>query len=188
MKGFLNRKFGTDLRIADMIAQYLPLRELRIVALISKPSIVTYCERRYTCNAYFFNRNLEILRPILLYSFRNLKILDLVNNRLKMIPDTIGHCIQLEYLDLRKNCLLSIPDTIGNCSQLWHLRLGGNRLQNLPDTIGNCKQLTYLDLTKNQIKILPDTIENCAELKVVYVRDNPIACIPLLFPRVKIVY
>jgi Leucine-rich repeat (LRR) protein len=154
MRGLLQRKIGSKLRVADMIAQYLPLQELRLVAFVREHSIVTYCERRWK-EPRFYSKGLRAIRPIILYGFRNVTLLSLSGNQLQSIPDAIGNCAQLHSLDLDRNQLQIIPDTIGNCTQLQWLHLNRNKLQSIPDAIGNCMKLRALGLKGNPLKRRP---------------------------------
>jgi Leucine-rich repeat (LRR) protein len=180
MRGLLQRKIGSKLCVADMIAQYLPLRELRIVAFVREHSIVTYCERRWK-EARFDRRGLKSIRSIILYGLRNVTVLNLSKNQLQNISDTIGNCTQLQQLYLSWNQLQSIPDTIGNCVQLKVLELSGNQLQRIPDTIGNCVQLQTLALSENHLQSIPDTIGNCTQLQWLYLYRNQLQSIPDTF-------
>jgi Leucine-rich repeat (LRR) protein len=187
MRGFLQRKIGSKLCVADMIAQYLPLRELRIVAFVREHSIVTYCERRWK-EAQFYQRGLKSIRPVILYGLRNVTVLNLSTTQLQSIPDTIGNCTQLQQLYLGGNQLRSIPDTIGNCTQLNTLSLDRNQLQRIPDAIGNCVYLQVLYLGGNQLQSIPDTIGNCTQLQWLYLNENPLTHRPVLDARVHVFY
>ena len=127
-------------RVADMIAQYLPLCELRIVAFVREHSIVTYCERRWKY-AYFYRRGLISIRPIVLHSFRNVTELNLNGNQFQSVPDTIGNCVQLKLLYLCENRLQSVPDTIDKCTQLQCLCLRKNPIARRP--VLNAKVQVY---------------------------------------------
>lgn len=77
--------------------------------------------------------------------------MSLRENKIKTLPHTIGHLINLTTLDLGFNHLEHLPETIGNCTQLTTLDLQHNELIELPDTIGNLKLLTRLGIKYKKV-------------------------------------
>ena len=57
---------------------------------------------------------------------KNLKVLDLSNNRFTGVPAEIGQLTELEVLDLSRNRLTGLPNELGNLSKLKVLDLSGN--------------------------------------------------------------
>ncbi len=51
-------------------------------------------------------------------------------------------------LDLRNNQLTTLPESIGNLTKLKYIKLDDNQLTTLPESIGNLTQLNQLDLNK----------------------------------------
>ena len=64
--------------------------------------------------------------------------LDMKNNQLSCIPDSIGNLILLRTLDLSFNKIESIDGAIGKCIRLRKLNISKNRLEALPGELGNC--------------------------------------------------
>lgn len=57
---------------------------------------------------------------------KNLKILDLSNNKFTGVPAEIGQLKNLEVLDLSNNNITGLPNELGNLSNLKRLNLQGN--------------------------------------------------------------
>ena len=85
---------------------------------------------------------------------------------LKFLPDSIGNLKNLRILDLSNNKLETLPDSIGNLTNLEELYLSNNyHFSKLPDSIGNLKKLEVLELEKTSLKSLPESLENLTNLK-----------------------
>ncbi|KAH0535270.1 leucine-rich repeat-containing protein 59 [Cotesia glomerata] len=77
--------------------------------------------------------------------------LDLSNNSLVSIPNTIVSLTNIIKLDLSKNMLTEIPENIGEMRQLRHLDLYSNQISRLPLSLGELKNLKWLDLKDNPL-------------------------------------
>ena len=64
----------------------------------------------------------------------------------------------MQYLDLENNKLSSLLETIGNLINLKTLNLFNNQLSSLPETIRNLINLQYLNLDYNQLRSLLKSI------------------------------
>lgn len=54
----------------------------------------------------------------------NLKILDVSNNNLKMLPENIGSLVNLKYLNICGNKhLTSLPKSLSSCQRIQNLEL-----------------------------------------------------------------
>ena len=101
----------------------------------------------------------------------NITNLDLYNNQLTTLPESIGNLTQLITICLYDNYLTTLPESIGNLTLLTHLNLSNNKLTTLPKSfgkstaiIGNITQL-YQSLEfltelktelKNNFKLIKD--------------------------------
>ena len=108
---------------------------------------------------------------------RNLTSLSLVNDELVSIPNSIGSLRNLTQLVLAYNQLDSIPDSIRRLTNLDHLDLEGNRFTTFP-TITSLTNLEDLNLSNNQITSIPRTIEDLTNLEDLNLSSNPIQHIP----------
>ena len=108
----------------------------------------------------------------------NLKGLELKNNQIKVIPDSIGNLTNLKNIELDNNQIKVIPDSIGNLTNLKYFSFRNNQIKVIPDSIGNLTNLEYLILNDNKIEVIPDSIRNLTNLKYVLLNDNKIEVIP----------
>jgi hypothetical protein len=174
----LRKKLGSEYTVGDLIARYLPKRELQIVAYVREHAMVAYCERKTDKIFLAYYSHIRSIKPNVLDAFKNAKSLAICNSKLYTIPTTIGNCINLVSLTLTRNCIEKLPDTFGNLSCLRNLSLSDNALQTLPDTFGNLTQLRYLYLECNQFEIFPITITKLTNLKFLDLGSNYIEVIP----------
>ena len=70
----------------------------------------------------------------------NLTALNLQENRLAELPESIGQLHNLTTLNLGFNNLTELPESIGQLHNLTTLFLGGNKLTELPEFIGQSAQ------------------------------------------------
>ena len=72
----------------------------------------------------------------------------------------------LQTLDLSDNQLTTLPESIGKLTNLQELNLGYNQLTTLPESIGQLTNLQELYLYNTQLTTLPPEIEkmlpNCS--------------------------
>jgi hypothetical protein len=101
--------------------------------------------------------------------------LDLDNNNLSALPESIGSLIRLKRLDLRWNNLSALPESIGSLRNLKRLSLSGNKLTALPESIGSLRNMEYLYLRNNNLTALPDSLVSLRNLERLDLSDNPIA-------------
>jgi hypothetical protein len=109
---------------------------------------------------------------------RKLQHLWLSSNRLRTLPDSIGNLVNLQELSLYNNELTCWPGSIGNLVNLQYLWLNSNQLTTLPDSIGNLVNLQQLYLSNNKLTGLPDSIGNLRNLQKLYLSDNKLTVLP----------
>lgn len=90
----------------------------------------------------------------------------------------IGELIYLENLNLADNTLDSLPESIGGCSQLKVLNLANNDIRDLPWGLCRLKNLEHLDLRYNEIRIFPTCIDNCLKIKYLHLWGNRLESLP----------
>lgn len=116
------------------------------------------CAHNYEIILLYSNRIQALPEPI--NRFSNLKILDVSNNRLNILPDVFKHC-PLTSLIAKHNQLSneSLPKSFfsSKCS-LRELNLSGNQLNFFPEQILELNSLKYLYLGSNNIANIPKDI------------------------------
>mmetsp|Transcript_35615 Transcript_35615/g.74124 ORF Transcript_35615/g.74124 Transcript_35615/m.74124 type:complete len:289 (-) Transcript_35615:518-1384(-) len=85
----------------------------------------------------------------------SLKQLMLAGNRLSVIPQSIlsSALIKLEKIDLCDNDITTLPETIAALAGLQELRLDNNKISRIPESMGQLKKLKVLSLKKNRISV-----------------------------------
>lgn len=114
-------------------------------------------------------------------SLKSLRTLDLSNNHIKKLPDTIGDlhfltelnlhnnhlesfskalCLSslqksLQHLDLSQNCLKLLPAGFCKLNEIVSLKLDDNELIQLPFHIGQLTKMRFLSASHNKLTVLP---------------------------------
>lgn len=84
-----------------------------------------------------------------------LHLLNLDQNRLKELPESISKLRNLRMLSLTGNLLTELPESMGRLSKLKRLFLENNRLTKLSEALLNLRQLRELYLHENKALRLP---------------------------------
>ncbi|XP_008823250.1 E3 ubiquitin-protein ligase LRSAM1 [Nannospalax galili] len=100
-----------------------------------------------------------------LLSLATIKVLDLHDNQLTVLPDDIGQLTALQVLNVERNQLTYLPRSIGNLLQLQTLNVKDNKLKELPDTLGELRSLRTLDISENEIQRLPQILAHVRTLE-----------------------
>lgn len=103
--------------------------------------------------------------PSEVFLFKNLRELDLGNNRISVLPPQIAELKKLEILRLERNKLTTIGKSIGDLKSLRYLDLGLNHILSLPYEIGELDSLEFLQIWGNEITALPPSVTKLERLK-----------------------
>ena len=120
----------------------------------------------------------SIDKNILLSFFINIVTLNLSNNQLTALPDSIGKLTNLVILNLSYNQLKELPPDIGKLTNLTHLYISHNQLKELPPDIGKLTYLEHLWLDSNQLKELPPDIGKLTNLVTLNLSNNQLIKLP----------
>nr|XP_046244108.1 DISP complex protein LRCH3 isoform X2 [Scatophagus argus] len=125
---------------------------------------------------------------------------DLSRNRLSELPLEVCVFVSLESLNLYQNCLRSLPDSLINLQALTYLNLSrnqlsvlpvvicslplkvliacNNKLVSLPEELGQLRHLTELDVSCNEIQTLPSQVGQLEALRDLNIRRNHLVRLP----------
>ncbi|XP_026142760.1 leucine-rich repeat and calponin homology domain-containing protein 3-like isoform X3 [Carassius auratus] len=125
---------------------------------------------------------------------------DLSRNRLTELPVEVCMFVSLESLNLYQNCLRSLPESLINLQSLTYLNISrnqlstlpahvcrlplkvliacNNKLVSLPEDLGRLRQLTELDVSCNEIQTLPPQIGQLDALRDLNIRRNHLVRLP----------
>ncbi|XP_034404373.1 DISP complex protein LRCH3 isoform X3 [Cyclopterus lumpus] len=121
-------------------------------------------------------------------------------NRLSELPLDVCLFVSLESLNLYQNCLRSLPETLLNLQALTYLNLSrnqltvlpvvvcslplkvliacNNKLVSLPEEVGQLRHLTELDVSCNEIQTLPCQVGQLEALRDLNIRRNHLVRLP----------
>lgn len=100
--------------------------------------------------------------PKEIYDFPNLKELDLTDQSITVIPETLPQAKSLEILNLIGNDIQTIPTALCECNKLRELRIG-SEIKSIPECLKTMPSLKHLSIQSNAVNILMDellTFEN----------------------------
>lgn len=100
---------------------------------------------------------------------RTVRVLDLHNNEIKVLPTDIGNMTCLQVLNLERNRISILPESIGNLKHLQTLNMKGNRLKLVSPSLCGLKSLRTLDLSENKITSLPPQLCNVRTLETLVI-------------------
>lgn len=114
---------------------------------------------------------------------RTLDELHLNCNRIADLPRQLFYCHELRILNLHDNEISILPAAISSLTNLQKLIVSKNSLSTVVDTIKSCKHLVYLDISLNNLLKLPDPITNLIALQELYLNDTFLEFLPANFGR-----
>jgi hypothetical protein len=117
------------------------------------------------------------------YKLRSLKILNLSNNELIMIPESILQLTNLKELHLTHNKLKKLPERIGLMGSLCRLELANNHLEKLPVTLAGLTKIDRLDVESNSLKLLPENLDAMKNCKTLNFNHNKLSRLPRCLGR-----
>jgi len=107
-----------------------------------------------------------------------LQTLNLSENQLTALPESLGELTQLRTMNLSGNQLTALPESLGELTQLQTLQLSDNQLTALPESLGELTQLQTLRLSGNQLTALSESLGRLTQLQELCLSTNPIVSLP----------
>ncbi|UCG04483.1 MAG: leucine-rich repeat domain-containing protein [Candidatus Heimdallarchaeota archaeon] len=105
----------------------------------------------------FYSQNMDYI-PKELWNFKNLEVLNLVNNGLIEIPEEIGTLSSLRVLYIGGNKIKLLPRSIKNLKDLIYFYLLEDNLLDVPKEIGDLTNLKELSIASKETDSIPDEI------------------------------
>ena len=89
-------------------------------------------------------------------------------NAIQTIPEEcFVSGMRIVQLNLEENQIGGLPDSLGNLKRLKFLRLTKNHLRFLPESIGSLGRLEELYVNHNYLEVLPDALSDATRLKTI---------------------
>ena len=96
--------------------------------------------------------------PPEVFTYTNLRELDLSRNNIDSISPDIARLTNLETLNISRNLIASLPEEIGLLAKLQYVDLDRNPLETLPASMAYMPKLQYLILWSTNIRALPEEL------------------------------
>jgi len=148
------------------------------------------------------NKKLEKFPEELFSLKRNLRTLDLSDNKIDELPADVGVLQMLRTFKLDDNKLGNVisprkasrhttkgelPRTFGNLGKLEALHLSGNPLMTFPSPVLRCSNLKHLDLSRCRLSKLPEDICLLKKFHYLCLSSNRFETIPDSIGKLKVV-
>jgi len=123
--------------------------------------------------------NLEILYmsnspkgdPEIIYSLASLTKLQLENNWMDYISNSISKLVNLKTVSFNNNSIKQIPDAISHLTNLTNISFDCNELTHVTHAITTLTNLKFIYLAQNKIIIFPSSLTNLTNLRTLNLRD-----------------
>ena len=124
------------------------------------------------------NENLTLNDDVL--NLPNLRKLEIINIKIKKLPDSIINCEKLYHLYIDTNIKdFELSSQIGVLSKLDYLELSGLGIKNINFEFTNLKNLKEIMIFNTNITKIPDSICECFKLKDLTITESPITELPI---------
>ena len=100
------------------------------------------------------------------------------SNGMVNVPDLSGWAATLDYLNLDNNSIKELPESMAKLTGLKWLRLNGNQLKGIPSAFSALKNLRRIYLKKNGLTAVPEVAKEWTSLEDISLDGNPITTIP----------
>lgn len=123
------------------------------------------------------DKEIEVIPKELDGRFINLIQLGLHENKIKVIPNTLGKIERLESLHLENNQITEVPNSVCNLKYLRLFSAYSNQITKLPDAPIMFHPQATIDLRWNKIEVLPPELFS-SNFQNLWLHGNPIKELP----------
>ncbi len=120
----------------------------------------------------FFSNNLLTEVPSVFRECKELYMLGFKANAIETFDEDILP-LGLSWLILTDNRIKILPKSIGRLHRLQKCALAGNQIRVIPKEIGECKNLELLRLSANEIEVIPESLLRLPKLSWLAFSGNP---------------
>lgn len=152
------------------LAESLEILDLSGNALTRLPDDL---HRLHKLQVLFCSDNEFTHLPEVLGECRQLGMVGFKANRIHSVP-AASLAPSLRWLILTNNRIEVLPESLGKCSGMQKLMLAGNRLQQLPQSMAACQRLELLRIAANRFAALPNWLLALPRLTWLAYADNPL--------------
>ncbi|XP_033749498.1 LOW QUALITY PROTEIN: uncharacterized protein LOC117334139 [Pecten maximus] len=131
------------------------------------------------------NNRLTSIPEEVLLNLPHLLKLDVSENYLDILPESLGQCLNLHYLDLAENNLLDLPTTLSNCKLVCRVDISHNRMEFMPPVLLKMPGLKRLIANDLMWTSLPENIGDMPSLDVLYINGNCLTKLPKSFAKLQ---
>lgn len=115
--------------------------------------------------------------PDTIAQLKNLRIIFFARNNFTEFPVILAACPALTMIGFKSNRIHTVPENAFPPMLQW-LVLTDNKIEKLPKSIGDCHLLQKCALAGNQIEELPGEMANCRNLELLRISANQLTSIP----------
>lgn len=145
------------------------------------PGELGKCAKLETLNLAFNHISMLDLDLFGEHCFQSLEVISLRHNKLAVLPNkfglTQGTC-RIKHIDLSENAIQVLPESITNAQHLRFLDISHNRLTMLPKDF-KFPKLEKLFMSFNQLVELPENIGECKALEKIRMTNCSVRRLPL---------
>mmetsp|Transcript_6293 Transcript_6293/g.10450 ORF Transcript_6293/g.10450 Transcript_6293/m.10450 type:complete len:263 (+) Transcript_6293:86-874(+) len=150
--------------------------------IVSIPPSISYLERM---QKLILSGNRIAAVPVELWSLKRLELIDLSSNLIidlgipgESKEKSTALAPNLRELNLSENRLKRLPDTLGNVSSLQTFKVDSNLLTSLPQGLGNLAEIRKISCLNNNLDgpdCIPEALLRDTKLFIIELDGNPIA-------------
>ena len=133
------------------------------------------CKRLKRVTASFNNITLEDLRG---RQATSLTDLNLSNNKVRRVPESIGRFESLKKLSFNNNQVEYVSNKLSSLRSLEEIHFYKNKLQSIPEPVYSLPKLKVIDLYFNEIEKADVRLNQMKSLEVLYLSNNRIVSLP----------